>query len=82
MIISISLLPRMYVCCIQIEELVDMLIKKYHVSKSYKQEIMDALKQIRNGRENFSYPIKGTILSRYSEEQPGIVMHRETQRKR
>ena len=64
------------------EELVDMLIKKYHVSKSYKQEIMDALKQIRNGRENFSYPIKGTILSRYSEEQPGIVMHRETQKEK
>lgn len=56
------------------EELLDILINTYKVPKKYKSEILDEIKQIRNGRENFILPINGTVLRKHDDQQSGIVI--------
>lgn len=47
------------------EEIYDTLHSKYNVDENLKTEILESIKQLRNGRANFTKPIIGSIAKNY-----------------
>lgn len=58
------------------EEILEVLNTKYNVSKDLNNEILESIRQIRNGRQNFTYPLKEDsiprVLSTWDDKVTGI----------